>query len=75
MYHLEIWLSFIEKEMWFTETRTYPRWNLGSLTGEGQGARQIFDAAHDVENRFKKRWEKIGYQKNIQDEHNARKYV
>ena len=61
--------QFHRKNMWTQKQGTYPQiWNLGPLTGEGQGARQIFDAAHDVENRFIEDMGEDNYQKNMQSE-------
>ena len=61
--------QFHRKNMWTQKQGTYPQiWNLGPLTGEGQGARQIFDAAHDVENRFIEEMGVDNYQKNMQSE-------
>ena len=61
--------QFHRKNMWTQKQGTYPQiWNLGSLTGEGQGARQIFDAAHDVENRFIEEMGEENYNKNMQNE-------
>ena len=61
--------QFHRKNMWNQKQGTYPQiWNLGPLTGEGQGAREIFDAAHDVENRFIEEMGEDNYQKNMQNE-------
>ena len=61
--------QFHRKNMWTQKQGTHPQiWNLGPLTGEGQGARQIFDAAHDVENRFIEEMGVDNYQKNMQSE-------
>ena len=53
--------QFHRKNMWVNKQGTYPQiCNLGPLTGEGQGAREIFDAAHDAENMF---MEELGQKK------------
>ena len=61
--------QFHRKNNWVNKQGTFPQiWNLGQLTGEGQGAREIFDAAHDVENRFVEEMGAENYQKNMQGE-------
>ena len=61
--------QFHRKNNWVNKQGTFPQiWNLGPLTGEGQGAREIFDAAHDVENRFVEEMGAENYQKNMQGE-------
>ena len=63
-------LANFHRKRLFTESQgTFPQiWNIGKLTGEGQGARRIFDAAHDAENMFMEELGQKKYQTQMQSQ-------